>query len=107
LGISIQPVHWPGVDNVLVDYLSRTHPDPTEWRLDKVTTRKLFHMWGTPQIDVFASHQNSHLPVWFGRTDHPEAAACDALLQPWTGLFLYVFPPFPLLQKVLLKMKGH
>jgi len=106
LGISIQPVHWPGVDNVLVDYLSRTHPDPTEWRLDKVTTRKLFHMWGTPQIDVFASHQNSHLPVWFGRTDHPEAAACDALLQPWTGLFLYVFPPFPLLQKVLLKMKG-
>jgi len=106
LGISLQAVHRPGVDNVLADYLSRTRPDPTEWRLDRVTCKRLFHMWGTPQVDAFASHLNSHLPVWFSRTHHPEAAACDALLQPWTGLFLYVFPPFAMLQKVLLKIKG-
>jgi len=105
MGISLQAIHRPGVDNVLADYLSRTRPDPTEWSLDQVTARKLFHMWGTPQIDAFASHQNCHLPVWFSRTHHPEAAACDALLQPWTGLSLYVFPPFPLLQKVLLKIR--
>jgi len=103
LGISLQAIHRPGVDNVLLDSLSQTHPDPTEWGLDKVTTRKLFHVWGTPQ---FAAHQNSYLPVWFSHIHHPEAAACNTLVHPWTGLFLYVFPPFPLLQKVLLKIKG-
>ena len=106
LGISLQVVHWPGMDNVLVEYLSWTRPDPTEWSLDKVTMRILFHMWGTPHIDAFASQKNSHLPVWFSRILHPEAAACDALIQPSTGLFLYAFPRFADLQKVLMKIRG-
>jgi len=106
LGISLQAVHRPGVDNVLADFLSRTRPNPTEWSLDRVTTSILFNMWGTPQVDLFASHLNNHLPVWFGRTQHQGAAAYDALLQPWSGLFLYAFPPFALLQRVLLKIKG-
>jgi hypothetical protein len=106
LGIVLQAVHRPGVDNVLADYLSRNRPDPTSWALDRVTVRVLFQMWGTPQIDAFASHLNTHLPVWFGRTPHPEAAACDALLHSWTGLFLYAFPPFAILPKVLMKIKG-
>jgi len=106
LGITLQAVHRPGVDNVLADFLSRTRPDPTEWSLDKVSTSRLFRMWGTPQVDSFASHLNHHLPVWFGRTHHQEAAASDALLQSWTGLYIYAFPPFALLQRVLLKIKG-
>jgi hypothetical protein len=105
LGISLQAVHRPGVDNVLADFLSRTRPDPTEWSLDRVMTSILFRMWGTPQVDLFASHLNNRLPVWFGRTRHQEAAACDALLQPWSGFFLYAFPPFALLQRVLLKIR--
>ena len=63
------------------DYTMTIVYTPAKWRLDKVTPR-LFPMWGRHQADARASYQNSHLPVWFGRTHHPEAAACDALIQP-------------------------
>ena len=59
---------------------------------------------GRPQIDLFASAFNTHLSIWYNRTYHPEAIAPDALLQPWTGLSLYAFPPFLLLPKTLVKI---
>ena len=104
--IQLQVVHRPGVDNVLADYLSRHVADPTEWGLDGKLVRRLFEMWGRPQIDLFASASNTHLPLWYSRAYHPEAIALKALLQQWTELTLYAFPPFPLLAKTLAKIRG-
>lgn len=58
------------------------------------------HVVDTPDGLSFASYF-SHLPVWFGCSPHPEAAALDAFLQLWT-----VSPTFTLLLKVLMKIKG-
>ena len=85
MGTQLQVVHRPGVE-VLGDYLSLYVVHPMEWRLDRQLVRRLFEVWGTPQIDLFALASNIHLPLWYYWTYHLEALALDALLQPWTGL---------------------
>ena len=104
--IQLQVVHRLGVDNVLADYLSHHVADPMEWSLDGKLVRRLFEMWGKPQIDLFVSASNTHLPLWYSRAYHPEAIASNALLQQWTGLSLYAFPPFPLLARTLAKIRA-
>ena len=50
---------------------------------------RLFQLWSTAQVDLFASCQTiTSPPLRFFRTGHPlvAAAALDALFQPWTGL---------------------
>ncbi len=105
--VKLTATHRPGVDNVLADYLSRNRADPLEWRLNPVIVRRLFELWGTPQIDVFASSTNYHLPLWFSRLPHPEAAATNGLVQPWTGLSLYAFPPIHLIFLTLVKIRSE
>ena len=95
-------VNWLGADNVLTDYLSQNVADPMEWSLDRKLVRSLFEIWGRPQIDLFLSASNTHLPLWYSWSYHPEAITPNALLQPWTGL--YAFPPFPLLARMLANM---
>ena len=104
--IQLQAVHRPGVDNILADYLFHHVAETTEWSLDGKLVRRLFEMWGRPQIDLFASASNTHLPLWYSRAYHPEAIASNALLQQWTGLSLYAFPPFPLLARTLAKIRA-
>ena len=94
MGIQLQVVHQPGVDNVCADYLSQNVADPMEWSLDRQMVRHLFKMWGRPQIDLFVLAFNTHLPLWYSQTYYLEAITLDALLQLWTGLSLYVFPHF-------------
>ena len=89
----------------MADYLSHTRPDPTEWQLSLLIAQHLFQRWGRPKVNLFASHQNHQLPCWFSQTRHPLAAASNALSQSWTGLSLYAFPPIPLLEKTLIKIR--
>ena len=105
--VKLVAVHLPGVDNVLADYLSRNRADPTEWTLSKNVTQPLFSMWGRPQIDLFASHLNHRLPVWFSRTPADGATAVDAFAQSWAGFAVYAFPPANLLQRTLLKIRDE
>ena len=105
--VQLKAVHRPGVDNQLADYLSRNRPDDNEWSLAGRAVRRLFHHWGTPQVDLFASHLNHQLPVWFSRLPHPMASAVDALSQQWTGLYVYAFPPRKLIKQVLLQIRDQ
>jgi len=104
--VRLRAIHRPGVDNELADFLSRNRPDPNEWVLSSQVCDRLFRMWSLPQVDLFASHQNHRLPVWFGRYPHPEAAAHDALSQCWTGLSVYAFPPKNLLLRTVVKLRN-
>jgi hypothetical protein len=105
--VTLRAVHRPGVDNELADYLSRNRPDPTEWSLSRRAARRLFRHWGTPQVDLFASSGNHHLPTWFSRLPHPMATAVDALAQQWSGLFVYAFPPLNLIKQTLLQIRDQ
>ena len=102
--ITVKAIYRPGV-NELADFLLHNCPDPTEWHLSEKVVLQLFQLWSTSQVDLFTSHSNHQLPLWFCWTGHQLASASDALSQPWTGLSLYAFPLIPLLEKTLVKIR--
>ena len=56
--------HIPGCLNVIADQLSRPNqPISTEWSLHPEIVKRIFGLWGTPEVDMFATVSNSHLPV--------------------------------------------
>uniref|UniRef100_A0A0C9Q0M0 Tf2-1_6 protein n=1 Tax=Fopius arisanus TaxID=64838 RepID=A0A0C9Q0M0_9HYME len=56
--IHLVPFFLPGVYNTLADRLSRNLPLP-DWHLSSAMTGMIFRKWGTPEIDLFATHQSS------------------------------------------------
>ncbi|XP_040297773.1 uncharacterized protein LOC121008982 [Bufo bufo] len=55
-----------------------------------------------------ASRLNNKLPVFLARARDPKAYGVDALVSLWQDFsLLYVFPPFPLLPKVLRKIEAE
>lgn len=51
------------------------------------------------------SPTNYQVPRYFTRYYHQGAEATDALMSPWPQGLLYVFPPIPLIPKVLRKVR--
>ena len=61
--IIVRARHIPGCLNVIADHLSRPNqPIPTEWSLHPEIVERIFRVWGTPEVDMFATLSNSHLP---------------------------------------------
>ena len=86
--IIVQARHIPGCLNVIADHCC------------------IFRVWGTPEVDMFATLSNSHLPRFMSPIPEPRALAVDALSQDWQGRSMYMFPPFPLLNKVMQKLRS-
>ena len=105
-GIIVRARHIPGCLNVIADHLSRPNqPIPTEWSLHPEIVKRIFRFWGTPEVDMFATLSNSHLPRFMSPVPKPTAPAVDALSQDWQGRSMYMFPPFPLL-RVMQKLRS-
>lgn len=103
---ALSAVHIPGVDNWIADFLSRETVDPGEWALHPEVFLLLCQRWGFPDVDLFASRFNHKCPGYVSRSRDPKALAVDALITPWTGFqLLYLFPPLPLLPRVLKRVK--
>jgi hypothetical protein len=105
--IQLRATHIPGKDNYLADKLSRHIVSHTEWELHDQVVAQLFHLWHTPTIDLFASSQNTKLSNFCALRYHPQAQGTDALSMSWRSLYAYAFPPFPILAKVLRKMRDE
>ena len=78
--IHIQVRHIPGKLNVLADSLSR--PDrihPTKWSLDRGIAHQIFKLWGTPQVDLFATRLNHLLPLFVSPVPDHKACEVDAM----------------------------
>ena len=98
----LSAVYIPGVDNWTADFLSRTIVDPGEWSLHPEVFQELCRRWGRPDVDLMASRLNCKVPVYLARARDPKACGVDALVAPWQHFrLLYVFPPIPLLPKLL------
>ena len=92
----------PGHRNVIADQLSRQDQVvPTEWSLHPRVVERLFDLWGRPMIDLFASRLNKKLPLFCSLVPDPTAAMEDAFQHPWNDLFVYAFPPFALIRRVI------
>ena len=88
--------HIPGCLNVTADHLSRPNqPIPTEWSLHPEIVERIFRFWGTPEVDMFATLSNSHLPRFMSPVPEPRALAVDALSQDWQGGQCTCFHLFP------------
>lgn len=96
--------HLPGMYNTDADCLSRGKM-PAEWHLQPSITRTVFSKWGTPQIDLFASHRAHVVQNYctLDRTD-PHAIAYNALSLDWTYSLAWMFPPPYLIPRVLAQL---
>ena len=82
--IIVRARNIPGCLNVIADHLSRLNqPIPTEWSLHPEIVKRIFRVWGTPEVDMFATVSNSRLP-WF-MSPIPEPRALQWMLCLKTG----------------------
>ena len=97
----------PGSLNMKADQLSRPNQRiTTGWSLHPQIVSRIFGFWGPPVVDMFGTGSNSRLPQFMSPIPEPRALAVDALSQDWQGRSMYMFPPFPLLSKVIQKLRS-
>ena len=77
--------------------------DNLEWELAPRIFKKLCDVMGTPDVDLFASRINNKCEKYCSRFADPSSTWVDAFSFSWTGLNVYAFPPFSLVQRVLKK----
>ncbi|CAM4558277.1 unnamed protein product [Leuciscus chuanchicus] len=76
--LSLRAAYIPGVQNIGADTLSRQGPRPGEWRLHPEVVELIWREFGHAQVDLFASRETSHCPLWFSLT-HPAPLGLDAM----------------------------
>ncbi len=103
--IQLTAAYIPGKENVLADKESRTHVLEKEWKLKVKWFNYLISTYGRPSIDLFASRINKQLDCYVSWRPDPGAKFIDAFSQSWHGLFIYAFPPFSVIARVLQKME--
>ena len=99
----ISACHIPGSVNE-ADLESRLCHDQMEWKLDPQVFNKIVKLWGTPQIDLFASILNNQIPRYVAWKPDPSAEHIDAFSMSWENDLLYAFPPFSLIDRCLQKI---
>ena len=98
--------YLPGQASVLADVLSHCgQVVGTEWSLHPQVTRSLLRVWGNSSIDLFATCLNAKLPLYCLLVPDPQAVFEDAFRRPWDDLDLYSFPPFPLVGRVIARVR--
>ena len=106
---SLRAVYLPGAQNRAADFLSRRKPPPGEWRLHPEVVESMWGLFGRAEVDLFASEESAHCPLWFSWAEASSPLGQDALAHDWPDRPLYAYPPLPLilptLQRVLLQ--GH
>ena len=103
--IYLSAIHIPGIVNKTPDGLSRQKLKSTEWKLHSSVFRQIMAVYQQPQVDLFASHHSHQLPNYFSWIPDPQAMGTDAFSIPWKFNLCYLFPPFPLIQKCIQKIK--
>ena len=104
--VQLEVGYLPGQSNVLVDLLSRRNQVlGTEWLLHPQVARDLLRTWGSPSLDLFATHLSAKLPLYCSLIPDPQAVFEDAFRHPWDNLDTYAFPPFHLVEKVVARVR--
>ena len=101
LGITVCPSYLRGIANLKADALSRGK-QTQEWSLNPTAAQRLFKLWGTPVVDLFASSRTFKLPQYFSldMTDN-RAIGHDGARDDWPQGLRYAFPPPPIISLVL------
>ncbi len=101
--LSLRETHVPGQINIRADLLSRGNPLPGEWRLHPEVVQRIWDKYGQERVDLFASEENTHCPLFFSLKGMNAPLGIDALAHPWPETLLYAFPPISLIPPTLSK----
>jgi hypothetical protein len=76
-----------------------------DWHLAPTVFLQISSLWSPPQIDLFASRQSAQTLRFMSwrAADSPEAI--DALSMRWDFSLAFLFPPIPLLKRVMRKLE--
>jgi hypothetical protein len=89
------PYSWE--KNMLADFKSRKLNDQLEWKLNQIFN-KLCAIWQLPGIDLFASRLNFQVEKFCSWKPDPQSEFIYSFTVDWeTFYFIYLFPPFSLL----------
>ena len=94
----------PGNENFNADHVSRNFTYLTEWKLKSEIFHRICNHFFLPDIDLFASRLNCQLPKYVSWSFDPHAIFTDAFTISWSEFKPYIFPPFSLIGKVMLKI---
>jgi hypothetical protein len=102
--LRLLPAFIPSEENLQADAASRFQLVP-DWHLDPSIYLQMSTLWGPPQIDLFASRQSAQTQRFYSwrAADAPEAI--DALSLSWDFSLALLFPPIPLLKRVIRKLE--
>lgn len=93
-------------DNIDADRESRVKNVDTEWEIAEEVFEYIVHKLGFPEVDLFASRENTKCEKFFSWKPDPEAIAVDAFTQDWQKVgFFWAFPPFSLILRVIQKIR--
>ena len=102
--IWLSAYHIQGKENIS-DVGSRHFNDNIEWQLDKQNFDKICCIWGIPDLDLFASRVNKQLPKYVSWKPDSEAVFIDAFSHDWCSNYMYIFCPFSLIGRALVKLR--
>ena len=92
--LTLKASYLVGVANTWADALSRGSTSAINWSLTPSCFADICDWAGTPQVDLFAAHNNHLLPAFLSLTEKTAAGGPDAFQVDWNKWkFIYLFPP--------------
>ena len=80
-------------DNFVADEQSRIDHNNSEWELNNDIFKNIIDIWGSPEIDLFATRLNHKLDRYISWKPDPFSEGVDAFNVYWGDKFSYIFPP--------------
>ncbi|XP_041840350.1 uncharacterized protein LOC121639256 [Melanotaenia boesemani] len=103
--LSLRATHVAGILNRGADLLSRGNPLYGEWRLHPQVVAQIWRRYGQADVDLFASQENTHCPLFFSLSDVSAPLGVDVLAHQWPDVLLYAFPPLSLISPTLARVR--
>ena len=88
-------------ENKKADLKSRKLNVDIEWELADWACRRIVKSFVLPDIDLFASRHNHKVEKYCAWRRDPDALTVDAFTFSWSHYFVYAFPSFSLILRVL------
>lgn len=97
----------PSKENAEADFESRRLEPETEYSLSNSAFREVVNAFGRSEIDLFATRINIKCLKYVSWVRDPNSVWVDAFTLNWNNCLFYAFPPFPVILRVLRKIRNE
>ena len=96
----LSAAHIPDTENCTANTDSREFNDDSEWMVSDFVFKIITDLFGTSEIDLFATRLNHKLPIYVSWNPDPYSVSINAFSVSWSQSYMYCFPPFSVIWKV-------